>query len=213
MSEMCGWLCRAARPAAPACMSCQCGVEGSRPHSTPNTQASALKETESGEARAGRSSNHKTTPLREKPLRETTWPLPDGGTRPHHWRRVGFRRRSRAQRRSPLEVRGRLPELRRRARPRLPSASLPASTIARISLAPKSSGAALTTLADSALSPSSLHHSGLATSAHASCVSMLKASAVARAHTPSPPASAPWPRGTAARPPRSAPSCRALHRG
>eukprot|EP00964_Phaeocystis_antarctica_P038544 scaffold22051_cov51-Phaeocystis_antarctica.AAC.1 len=30
---------------------------------------------------------------------------------------------------------------------------------------------------------------------------------------PSPPGSAPWPRGTAARPPRGAPSCLALHRG
>eukprot|EP00964_Phaeocystis_antarctica_P082205 scaffold51527_cov33-Phaeocystis_antarctica.AAC.1 len=30
---------------------------------------------------------------------------------------------------------------------------------------------------------------------------------------PSPPDSAPWPRGTAARPPRRAPSWRALHRG
>eukprot|EP00964_Phaeocystis_antarctica_P074788 scaffold46060_cov58-Phaeocystis_antarctica.AAC.1 len=38
----------------------------------------------------------------------------------------GFRRRSRAQRRSPLVVRGRLLELRRRARPRLPSATPPA---------------------------------------------------------------------------------------
>eukprot|EP00964_Phaeocystis_antarctica_P020618 scaffold11403_cov64-Phaeocystis_antarctica.AAC.1 len=44
----------------------------------------------------------------------------------------------------------------------------PISTSARIWLAPTSSGAALTTLADSALSPSSFHHSGLATSAHAS---------------------------------------------
>eukprot|EP00964_Phaeocystis_antarctica_P097279 scaffold63438_cov57-Phaeocystis_antarctica.AAC.5 len=38
----------------------------------------------------------------------------------------GFPRRSRAQRRSPLKVRGRLPELRRRARPRLPADTLPA---------------------------------------------------------------------------------------
>ena len=43
------WLAvsRAARPGPGACM---CGVEGSRPQ--PLTQASALKETESGEARA-----------------------------------------------------------------------------------------------------------------------------------------------------------------
>ena len=46
MSEMCGWLVGLPAP-APACM---CGVEGSRPQ--PLTQASALKETESGEARA-----------------------------------------------------------------------------------------------------------------------------------------------------------------
>eukprot|EP00964_Phaeocystis_antarctica_P123866 scaffold87558_cov48-Phaeocystis_antarctica.AAC.2 len=49
----------------------------------------------------------------------------------------------------------------------------PLSTAARISLAIASFGAALATLADSALSPSSFHHSGLATSAHAYCVSML----------------------------------------
>jgi len=48
------------------------------------------------------------------------------------------------------------------------------------------SGAALTTLADSALRPSSLHHSGLATSPHASCISMLKANAVAFAHISEP---------------------------
>ena len=39
---------------------------------------------------------------------------------------LGVPRRSRAQRRSPLVVRGRLLELRRRARPRLPSAAPPA---------------------------------------------------------------------------------------
>ena len=58
-----------------------------------------------------------------------------------------FPRRSRAQRRSPLEVRGRLLELRRRARPRLPRPS----TLARILMASKLFGAALATLADSAL--------------------------------------------------------------
>ena len=55
----------------------------------------------------------------------------------------------------------------------------PHSTKARILWAITSSGAALTTLADSALSPSSFHHSGLATSAHASCTSEMKACAVA----------------------------------
>ena len=52
MSEMCGWLVGLPAP-APACM---CGVEGSRPQ--PLTQASALKETESGEARAALTINH-----------------------------------------------------------------------------------------------------------------------------------------------------------
>jgi hypothetical protein len=55
----------------------------------------------------------------------------------------------------------------------------PPSTKPRIRRASTSSGAALTTLADSALSPSSFHHSGLATSAHAPCISMLKATAAA----------------------------------
>ena len=58
----------------------------------------------------------------------------------------------------------------------------PRNTAARIWLACASPGAALTTLAYSALSPSSFHHSGLATSAHSSSVSMLKAHAVACAH-------------------------------
>ena len=47
-------------------------------------------------------------------------------------------------------------------------------------------GAALTTLADSALSPSSFHHSGLATSAHSDCRSMQKALAVACAQSSEP---------------------------
>eukprot|EP00964_Phaeocystis_antarctica_P133119 scaffold97288_cov69-Phaeocystis_antarctica.AAC.3 len=57
----------------------------------------------------------------------------------------------------------------------------PLSTSARISFASILSGAALTTLADSALSPSSFHHSGLATSAHAPFASTLKAADVATA--------------------------------
>ena len=56
------------------------------------------------------------------------------------------------------------------------------STSARIKVVSWSFGNALTTVADSALSPSSFHHSGLATSAHASRTSMLKACAVALAH-------------------------------
>eukprot|EP00964_Phaeocystis_antarctica_P111517 scaffold75867_cov34-Phaeocystis_antarctica.AAC.2 len=43
---------------------------------------------------------------------------------------------------------------------------IPLSTNARMASAASSFGAARTTLADSALSPSSFHHSGLATSAH-----------------------------------------------
>ena len=62
----------------------------------------------------------------------------------------------------------------------------PPSTKPRIRRASTSSGAALTTLADSALSPSSLHHSGLATSAHTSLVSMPKARAVAFAQPSEP---------------------------
>eukprot|EP00964_Phaeocystis_antarctica_P139882 scaffold104667_cov72-Phaeocystis_antarctica.AAC.13 len=53
-------------------------------------------------------------------------------------------------------------------------------------LAPSSFGAALITLADSALSPSSFHHSGLATSAHSSSRSVSKASAVALAQPSDP---------------------------
>ena len=70
--------------------------------------------------------------------------------------------------------------------PRSQAPPCPLSTAARIWLAPKSFGAALTTLADSALSSSSFHHSGLATSAHASSFSMLKARAVAIAQPPKP---------------------------
>ena len=61
--------------------------------------------------------------------------------------------------------------------------SCPHSTTARIWLARRLSGAALTTLADSTLSPSSFHHSGLATSAHASQYAcMMKVRAAALAH-------------------------------
>ena len=49
----------------------------------------------------------------------------------------------------------------------------PLSTPARMRLAALSFGAALTTLADSALSPSSFHHSGLATLAHSSFLSKM----------------------------------------
>eukprot|EP00964_Phaeocystis_antarctica_P141864 scaffold106998_cov60-Phaeocystis_antarctica.AAC.2 len=65
---------------------------------------------------------------------------------------------------------------------RVPASQASLSTIARISMAGIWFGAALTTLADSALSPSSFHHSGLATSAHASRDSVSKAHAVACAH-------------------------------
>eukprot|EP00964_Phaeocystis_antarctica_P061706 scaffold36894_cov63-Phaeocystis_antarctica.AAC.4 len=73
-----------------------------------------------------------------------------------------------------------------------------------MSSADSSFGAAPTTLADSALSPSSFHHPGLATSAPLPWP---------LPSPPSPPGSAPWPRGATARPPRCAPSWRALHRG
>eukprot|EP00964_Phaeocystis_antarctica_P088905 scaffold56607_cov60-Phaeocystis_antarctica.AAC.1 len=53
-------------------------------------------------------------------------------------------------------------------------------------MATTASGAALAILADSALSPSSFHHSGLATSSHTSCISMLKAHAVASAQPSEP---------------------------
>ena len=49
------------------------------------------------------------------------------------------------------------------------------STSALIRWATPTSGAALRALTDSASSPLSFHYSGLATSEHASCVSMLKA--------------------------------------
>eukprot|EP00964_Phaeocystis_antarctica_P017359 scaffold9589_cov52-Phaeocystis_antarctica.AAC.1 len=53
----------------------------------------------------------------------------------------------------------------------------PLSTNARIACADSSFAAARTTLADSAFSPSSFHHSGLAASAHSSSFSTLKACA------------------------------------
>eukprot|EP00964_Phaeocystis_antarctica_P015299 scaffold8462_cov64-Phaeocystis_antarctica.AAC.2 len=53
-------------------------------------------------------------------------------------------------------------------------------------MAASSFGAARTTLADSALSPSSFHHSGLATSSHSGSRSKSKALAVARAQPPEP---------------------------
>ena len=62
----------------------------------------------------------------------------------------------------------------------------PLSTTARMPLATSWFGAALTTLADSALSPSSFHHSGLATSLHTSSFSRSKAYAVACAQRSEP---------------------------
>ena len=67
---------------------------------------------------------------------------------------------------------------------------IPLSTPARMLLGAAWFGAALTSLADSALSSSSFHHSGLATSLHSSCCSVSKVLAVARAHarvSPRPP--------------------------
>eukprot|EP00964_Phaeocystis_antarctica_P113223 scaffold77290_cov58-Phaeocystis_antarctica.AAC.4 len=93
---------------------------------------------------------------------------------------LGFPRRSIAQRRRPIKERGHLLELRcQRSPTSQTSPSNPLSTYARMSMADSAFGAALTTLADSALSPSSFHHSGLATSAHSSRISLSKAFAVA----------------------------------
>ena len=81
MSEMCGCGCVGLPAPAPACM---CGVEGSRPQ--PLTQASALKETESGEARAAltiyirkmfvlrHASLARTSPLEGRPVSAHTKP-------------------------------------------------------------------------------------------------------------------------------------------
>ena len=93
---------------------------------------------------------------------------------------------SMAQHRSLIEVRRRLLELGCRARTRLPSRGAPAQhhMTARILSAAPSFGAALTTLADSALSSLSFHHSGLATPAHSSSFSMSKADVVASACRP-----------------------------
>eukprot|EP00964_Phaeocystis_antarctica_P144063 scaffold109751_cov63-Phaeocystis_antarctica.AAC.1 len=62
----------------------------------------------------------------------------------------------------------------------------PLSTTARMLFATPSFGAALTTLSDNTLSPSSLHHSGLAASAHTSSFSRSKAIAVALAQSSEP---------------------------
>eukprot|EP00964_Phaeocystis_antarctica_P014452 scaffold7958_cov45-Phaeocystis_antarctica.AAC.1 len=58
--------------------------------------------------------------------------------------------------------------------------------MARMRLALTSLGAALTTFTDSALSPWSFHHSGLATSSHAFSRSVSKAAAVATAQSSEP---------------------------
>ena len=58
-------------------------------------------------------------------------------------------------------------------------AQCPLSTTARIMFVSTRFGAAPTTLADSALSPSSFHHSGLTTSLHSFIFSMSKAADVA----------------------------------
>eukprot|EP00964_Phaeocystis_antarctica_P132895 scaffold97047_cov54-Phaeocystis_antarctica.AAC.3 len=69
--------------------------------------------------------------------------------------------------------------------------AIPLSTNARMLLACVSFGATLTTLADSAVSPSSFHHSGLATSAHSFVFSRSKAFAVAFAQFSEPTANRP----------------------
>eukprot|EP00964_Phaeocystis_antarctica_P020332 scaffold11233_cov59-Phaeocystis_antarctica.AAC.4 len=62
----------------------------------------------------------------------------------------------------------------------------PLSRIARMLCARTSFGAAFTTLADSALRPSSFHHSGLVTSAQTFSRNKSKAAAAARAHRSEP---------------------------
>eukprot|EP00964_Phaeocystis_antarctica_P116361 scaffold80300_cov75-Phaeocystis_antarctica.AAC.2 len=62
----------------------------------------------------------------------------------------------------------------------------PLNTSARMQWAGPWFGAALTTLADSALSPASFHHSGLATSSHSSRFKMLATHAVATAQPSEP---------------------------
>eukprot|EP00964_Phaeocystis_antarctica_P057635 scaffold34122_cov69-Phaeocystis_antarctica.AAC.1 len=70
--------------------------------------------------------------------------------------------------------------------PATQAAHRPLSTYARIRLAAASAGAAFTTFADKALSPSSFHQSGLAASSHSVCRSRSKAFAVAATHSSEP---------------------------
>eukprot|EP00964_Phaeocystis_antarctica_P061249 scaffold36583_cov63-Phaeocystis_antarctica.AAC.5 len=65
------------------------------------------------------------TPLPSQALRGCSHGSRLGAAEGRVFGEVGFPRRSRVHRRSPFVVRGRLPELRRRARPHLPSATLP----------------------------------------------------------------------------------------
>eukprot|EP00964_Phaeocystis_antarctica_P016982 scaffold9347_cov64-Phaeocystis_antarctica.AAC.2 len=99
---------------------------------------------------------------------------------------LGFYRRSIGQRRHPLEVRGRLHELRCRARPRPPSnATRPAQLQSPHAVCPRIVRCRPHNPRRQRLdmSSSSFHHSGLATSAHSSRRSMSKALAVARAQS------------------------------
>eukprot|EP00964_Phaeocystis_antarctica_P061823 scaffold36968_cov62-Phaeocystis_antarctica.AAC.1 len=89
-----------------------------------------------------------------------------------------------------MEVHSRLLELRWRARPRLPSLRYPAQHDSPHAVCHGVGfylvRAARKILADSALSPSSFHHSGLATSPHSPPRSMWKAVAMAQAHSSEP---------------------------
>eukprot|EP00964_Phaeocystis_antarctica_P048208 scaffold27899_cov66-Phaeocystis_antarctica.AAC.3 len=113
---------------------------------------------------------------------------------------LGFHHRSTAQRRSPIIVHGRLLELRRRARPRLPSTGtrpaqyLSPHDVSIYIVQRRPHNPRRQRLEPLVVPPLRLGHLGALLPCH-------------------PPASAPWPRGTAARPPRRAPSWRALHRG
>ena len=91
------------------------------------------------------------------------------------------------QRRSPLEVRVVAFLISAAERGSTSQAAhVPLSTAARMVLATVSFGAALTTLADSALSASSFHHSGLTASAHRLFRSKSKAIVVASAQSAEP---------------------------
>eukprot|EP00964_Phaeocystis_antarctica_P071558 scaffold43683_cov42-Phaeocystis_antarctica.AAC.2 len=115
---------------------------------------------------------------------------------------LGCHRRSIGERRSPLVVRSRLPELRCRARPRLPSTSTPTQRISThgvgsLIVRRRPHDPRRQRLEPLVVPPLRLGH----------LVAHLLPQQVEG------PCRAPWPRGTAARPPRRAPSRRVRYRG